>query len=153
MSVEFVATQNRVETTLFKYNNSFYVYIQVLVDNYWVNIVLIDNTLNTIDHATLSLCFVTTDSGLISNVSLCACVCIPSFYTHLGTGNEEVLNQVDLPILDDEVCQEHWPEYLVETELCAGHENAGKDFCWVRKPYINNNIKPNTNTHNTTWWF
>lgn len=47
------------------------------------------------------------------------------------TGNEEVLNQVDLPILDDEVCAEHFQGYLAETEMCAGFENEGKDWCWV----------------------
>jgi len=41
------------------------------------------------------------------------------------------MNQVDLPIVDDELCQEHFEGYLPETELCAGYEMEGKDWCWV----------------------
>lgn len=57
----------------------------------------------------------------------------------VGSGNEEVLNQVDLPVLEDYVCHEHWDDYLPETELCAGHENMGKDFCAVMKYIIFSN--------------
>ena len=41
------------------------------------------------------------------------------------------MNQVDLPILDDSVCQQHFPDFLPNTELCAGYENAHKDWCAV----------------------
>lgn len=41
------------------------------------------------------------------------------------------MNQVDLPILDDSVCVQHFPGYLPNTELCAGYENQAKDWCWV----------------------
>ena len=49
----------------------------------------------------------------------------------LGTGNEEVMNQVAMPILDDAVCQSHWQDFIPNTEVCAGYENGGKDFCSV----------------------
>ena len=52
------------------------------------------------------------------------------------TGNEEVMNQVDLPILDDSVCQQHFPDYLPNTELCAGYENAHKDWCAVSQNLV-----------------
>lgn len=48
--------------------------------------------------------------------------------TH-STGDEEVMNQVGLPIIDDSTCQSHWTDFLPNTELCAGYENGGKDFC------------------------
>ena len=51
------------------------------------------------------------------------------------TGNEEVMNQVDLPILDDSVCQQHYPDFLPNTELCAGYENAKKDWCAVSQTF------------------
>ena len=49
-----------------------------------------------------------------------------------GTGNEEVMNQVAMPILADSVCQTHWQDFLPNTEVCAGYESGGKDFCSVR---------------------
>ena len=49
----------------------------------------------------------------------------------IGTGDEEVLNQVAMPILADSVCQSHWTDFLPNTEVCAGYENGGKDFCSV----------------------
>ena len=41
------------------------------------------------------------------------------------------MNQVDLPILADTLCQQHFPGFLPDTELCAGYENQGKDWCGV----------------------
>jgi hypothetical protein len=41
------------------------------------------------------------------------------------------MNQVGLPIIDDATCQSHWADFLPATELCAGYENGGKDFCSV----------------------
>ena len=41
------------------------------------------------------------------------------------------MNQVGLPIIDDSTCQSHWTDFLPNTELCAGYENGGKDFCSV----------------------
>ena len=52
-------------------------------------------------------------------------------YAVSDTGDEEVMKQVDMPILDDAVCIGHWDDFLPETEICAGHENGGKDFCVV----------------------
>ena len=46
-----------------------------------------------------------------------------------ATGNQDVLNQVDLPILSDQECQQHWTDYIPATEICAGYNNGGKDFC------------------------
>lgn len=46
-----------------------------------------------------------------------------------GNANDEVLNQVDLPILADTACQQHYQDFLPSTELCAGYEMGGKDFC------------------------
>ena len=53
------------------------------------------------------------------------------FVCCLDTGDEEVMNQVALPIIDDATCQSHWNDFLPATELCAGYENGGKDFCGV----------------------
>ena len=41
------------------------------------------------------------------------------------------MNQVAMPILDDAVCQSHWQDFIPNTEVCAGYENGGKDFCSV----------------------
>ena len=49
----------------------------------------------------------------------------------LGTGNEKVMNQVAMPILYDAVCQSHWQDFIPNTEVCAGYDNGGKDFCSV----------------------
>lgn len=54
---------------------------------------------------------------------------LPGWGSTRQTGNEEVMNQVDLPILADTVCQSHFPGYLPNTELCAGYENGHKDWC------------------------
>ena len=53
------------------------------------------------------------------------------YKTTLDTGDEEVMNQVGLPIIADSVCSTHWQDFLPNTELCAGYENGGKDFCAV----------------------
>ena len=50
---------------------------------------------------------------------------------NLDTGNEEVMNQIAIPIRDDTVCQQHFQGYLPNTEICAGMENSGKDWCVV----------------------
>ncbi|KAL4240264.1 Tryptase beta-2 [Mactra antiquata] len=54
---------------------------------------------------------------------------LPGWGSTSSTGNEEVMNQVDLPIVDDSICANHWNDFLPATELCAGYENGGKDFC------------------------
>lgn len=54
---------------------------------------------------------------------------LPGWGSTATTGNEEVLNQVDLPILDDSVCANEFPVYLTNNELCAGYKNQGKDWC------------------------
>jgi len=54
---------------------------------------------------------------------------LPGWGSTSQTGNEEVMNQVDLPILSDTVCANHFPGYLPNTEFCAGYENQGKDWC------------------------
>lgn len=56
---------------------------------------------------------------------------IPSHCITLATGNEETLNQLAYPILDDSVCANHWTDFLPVNELCAGYENQRKDFCGV----------------------
>jgi hypothetical protein len=48
-----------------------------------------------------------------------------------GNATDEVLKQVGLPIMADNVCSKHWTDYLAATELCAGYEDGGKDFCGV----------------------
>ncbi|KAH3714944.1 chymotrypsinogen A-like [Dreissena polymorpha] len=45
------------------------------------------------------------------------------------TGNDETLNQLMMPKLDDNICASHWNDYLPVTEICAGYENQQKDFC------------------------
>jgi len=54
---------------------------------------------------------------------------LPGWGSTATTGNEEVMNQVDLPILDDSVCQSEFPVFLTATEVCAGYKNQGKDWC------------------------
>ncbi|KAL3875568.1 hypothetical protein ACJMK2_033509 [Sinanodonta woodiana] len=54
---------------------------------------------------------------------------LPGWGSTAASGNEEVLNQVDLPILADDICTHHWPDFLPATEICAGYENGTKDFC------------------------
>ncbi|KAL3875570.1 hypothetical protein ACJMK2_033511 [Sinanodonta woodiana] len=54
---------------------------------------------------------------------------LPGWGSTSSTGNEEVLNQVDLPILADSVCQAHFPDFIPDGEVCAGYENGNKDFC------------------------
>ncbi|XP_052789911.1 vitamin K-dependent protein C-like isoform X2 [Mya arenaria] len=46
-----------------------------------------------------------------------------------STGNEETLNQLMYPILDDSVCSGIWDDFLPGTEICAGYQNQTKDFC------------------------
>ncbi|WAQ96260.1 ENTK-like protein [Mya arenaria] len=58
------------------------------------------------------------------------CRCYAWLMAMADTGNEEVMNQVDLPILDDSVCMQHDPYFIPNTEMCAGYENKGKDWCW-----------------------
>ena len=48
-----------------------------------------------------------------------------------ATGNEELLNQLAYPILDDSVCKQHWDDFIPNTEICAGYVNQTKDFCGV----------------------
>ncbi|XP_045213760.1 chymotrypsinogen A-like isoform X2 [Mercenaria mercenaria] len=54
---------------------------------------------------------------------------LPGWGSTETTGNEEVLNQLNYPILDDSVCANHWTDFLPYTEICAGYENQLKDFC------------------------
>ncbi|KAL3875572.1 hypothetical protein ACJMK2_033513 [Sinanodonta woodiana] len=54
---------------------------------------------------------------------------LPGWGSTLSTGNEDVLNQVNMPILDDGVCSRHFRDFLSDTELCAGYENGIKEFC------------------------
>ena len=53
------------------------------------------------------------------------------FDSFTETGDEEVMNQLAMPILDDSVCKNIWQDFITGTEICAGYENAGKDFCAV----------------------
>ena len=57
------------------------------------------------------------------------------FFPWIGTGNEEVLDQIELPILADTNCS----VYLPQTELCAGYTNGGKDFGAVSISFIMKN--------------
>lgn len=42
------------------------------------------------------------------------------------------MNQLVYPILGDSVCQDLWNEwYFPDTEICAGYQSEGKDFCGV----------------------
>ena len=47
------------------------------------------------------------------------------------------MNQVDLPILADKICQQHFKGFIPNTEICAGYENAHKDWCTVSITQIN----------------
>ena len=46
------------------------------------------------------------------------------------------MNQVDLPILADSVCKQHFKGFIPNTELCAGYENGHKDWCAVSDIYF-----------------
>ncbi|XP_060571115.1 chymotrypsinogen A-like [Ruditapes philippinarum] len=54
---------------------------------------------------------------------------LPGWGSTETTGNEETLNQLKYPILDDSICANHWDDFLPNTEICAGYENQKKDFC------------------------
>jgi transmembrane serine protease 2 len=54
---------------------------------------------------------------------------LPGWGSTSSTGNEELLNQLMYPILDDSICAKHWDDFLPNTEICAGYENSTKDFC------------------------
>jgi secreted trypsin-like serine protease len=54
---------------------------------------------------------------------------LPGWGSTSHTGNEEVLNQLLYPILEDSICSDHWTDFLPATEICAGYENQKKDFC------------------------
>ncbi|KAH3871591.1 chymotrypsinogen A-like [Dreissena polymorpha] len=54
---------------------------------------------------------------------------LPGWGSTQNTGNEETLNQLMMPILDDSICANHWNDFLPATEMCAGYENQQKDFC------------------------
>ena len=53
------------------------------------------------------------------------------FLKSLATGDDEVLNQVDMPILDDGVCSRQFRDFMSDTEICAGYESGIKEFCPV----------------------
>lgn len=48
-----------------------------------------------------------------------------------GTGDETVLNQVKLPIVSQAICRQgnHYGSKIVDSVLCAGFEEGGKDAC------------------------
>ncbi|KAK7482318.1 hypothetical protein BaRGS_00026446 [Batillaria attramentaria] len=51
--------------------------------------------------------------------------------TH-GTGTQEVMNQVTLPVISDDVCSRpdwYGHEFLRQTTFCAGYEQGGRDAC------------------------
>ncbi|KAL3875567.1 hypothetical protein ACJMK2_033508 [Sinanodonta woodiana] len=54
---------------------------------------------------------------------------LPGWGSTAASGNEEVLNQIDIPILSDDICLRHRPDFLPITEICAGYENGTKAFC------------------------
>ncbi|XP_052820910.1 chymotrypsinogen A-like [Mya arenaria] len=54
---------------------------------------------------------------------------LPGWGSTRNTGDEEQLNQLMYPILDDSICANHWDDFLPANELCAGYENQRKDFC------------------------
>ena len=56
-----------------------------------------------------------------------------TLYLSAGTGNEEVLNQVALPILPDADCSAQFRAFVPAKEICAGYTNGGKDFCSVNQ--------------------
>ncbi|KAH3869477.1 plasma kallikrein-like [Dreissena polymorpha] len=54
---------------------------------------------------------------------------LPGWGSTSSTGDEEGLNQLLYPIVDDSICANHWDDFLPATEICAGYENQHKDFC------------------------
>ena len=55
------------------------------------------------------------------------------FSLNLGKGSENVLNQVNVPIISQERCSHlHWyGNGITEDMVCAGYPNGGKDSCQV----------------------
>jgi plasminogen len=50
--------------------------------------------------------------------------------TQSGGSLPDVLKWVDLPIVDDETCARNYPdETILESMLCAGYAEGGKDSC------------------------
>jgi len=41
--------------------------------------------------------------------------------------------QVQLPVYNARTCQRRFGELILETELCAGDEQGGRDACQVKK--------------------
>jgi len=62
-------------------------------------------------------------------------------YCFAGTGNYDVLNQVELPIIPDSYCiRRDWygSDFLPATTFCAGYPQGGKDSCGVSPLYLLN---------------
>ena len=56
---------------------------------------------------------------------------LPQFILSAGTGNEETMNQLPMPILYGNICKLYFTGYIQTLELCAGYVNGSKDFCAV----------------------
>lgn len=57
-----------------------------------------------------------------------------------GGQRPNALQKVDLPIIENKVCQEWYkdekkPLTIVDTSMCAGFEQGGKDACQVGNRY------------------
>ena len=63
---------------------------------------------------------------------------IENFLKIKGGQRPKSLQKVDLPILENKVCQEWYKGEkkafsIVDTSMCAGYEEGGKDSCLVNK--------------------
>ena len=59
----------------------------------------------------------------------------------IGGQRAETLQKVNIPILDNKQCQQWFVEaqkklIVVDTCMCAGFENGGKDACQVLTKFI-----------------
>lgn len=58
--------------------------------------------------------------------------------TQKGGQRPNTLQKVDLPILENKVCQQWYKDEkktltIVDTSMCAGYEEGGKDSCQVNQ--------------------
>uniref|UniRef100_A0A670YRX0 Peptidase S1 domain-containing protein n=1 Tax=Pseudonaja textilis TaxID=8673 RepID=A0A670YRX0_PSETE len=57
-----------------------------------------------------------------SSVYMCVCVCVFSYYP-------DVLQCANITIINHNVCQSIYPDYINENMVCAGKMEGGTDSC------------------------
>jgi hypothetical protein len=73
----------------------------------------------------------------LSSAYLCYIIYSPKNNKTKGGQRPNALQKVDLPIIENKVCQDWYreekkPLTIVDTSMCAGFEQGGKDSCQVK---------------------